>query len=207
MSRAAKLVVAIAGPSGAGKSVVADAVVSVLGGVAGLLRHDWYYRDLSALPPAARHASNFDRPEALEGELLAEHLRMLRSGRSVIAPTYDFVRHVRLPQTRFIAPRTVLLIDGLFVLADPHVRAETDFGVYVDAPEEVRLSRRIARDIAERGWTEPQVRHDWEQTIRPAEVAIIEPSAGWAHLVLMNGGELAPVVQTLSKAILARLGV
>ncbi len=206
MTGAAELVVAIAGPSGAGKSVVADAVVSVLGDMAGLLRHDWYYRDLSALPPEVRDATNFDQPEALEGELLADHLRLLRSGRPVPAPSYDFVSHVRLPQTRLVAPRTVLLVDGLFTLADPRVRAEIDFGVYVDAPEELRLARRIARDIAERGWIEAQVRQDWQHVIRPGEIALIEPSARWAHLVLVNDGELAPVVEALRNAILARLG-
>ena len=205
MSNQTRLIIAVSGPTGAGKSVVALDAAAMLDGAVFIVEFDWYYRDLSHLPLEERHRTNFDRPQALEGPLLAEHLAALRRGERVLAPLYDYVDHVRLPHTHPVEPRQVIIVDGLLALADPAVRGQIDLGVYVDAPEDIRLERRIIRDIAGRGWTEEKVRFDWENVILPAEHAIIRPSARFAHVTIDNSGPLHLAVGELHRAIVSRL--
>ena len=200
-----ELVVGITGPSGAGKSAVARAVGAHLGDSAAILSYDAYYRDLSGLPQVERDRTDFDVPDALEAELLITHLQRLRRGERVALPSYDFIRHLRTEQRRAIAPCRVVLVDGLFVLVEERIRVELDLAVYVDAPEHLRLQRRIARDVEERGWTEAQIRSHWNQQVRRAEIALIEPSRRWADIVLTNDGSLSHSAEQLAHAILGRL--
>ncbi len=183
-------VVGVAGASGAGKTYVASAVVDKLGqGTAVYLQHDSYYRDQSHLEPAARDLVNYDHPESLESELLAEHLRRLHAGEPVDVPVYDFSLHVRTPATVRLYPAPVVMLDGILVLAHEGLRAELDLAVYVDTDERLCVERRIARDVAERGRTRGSVLAQYAATVGPMRREFVEPSRRYADLVVAGSGD------------------
>ena len=181
------LVVGIAGGSGSGKSRISEALEAALAPRLARLQHDSYYRDLSALPPEERRAFNFDHPDALETDLLIDHLDQLRAGRTVQLPEYDFSTHTRAPTTRTLRPAPVLLIEGIMVLHEPELRARMDLRIFVDAPPDIRLIRRLRRDLDERGRSPAQTMDQYLKTVRPMHRRFVEPSREAAHLVVPWG--------------------
>jgi uridine kinase len=200
-----KLVVGIAGPSGAGKSALAEAVARLLDDEAMVLPYDSYYRDLSALSPSDRERVDFDCLDALEAELLISHLDALRNGRTINVPCYDFSRHCRTSSGWMAVPRRVVLVEGLFVLADERICEVLDLRVYVDAPVQTRLGRRIARDTTERGYAETHVKEVWSRQILPAEATLVVPSARRADLVVVNDAALEQQANAVWRAIDGKL--
>lgn len=194
--------VGIAGGTGAGKSALA-AALAVAFGTDRVLRiaQDAYYRDRPDQSDDARAALNFDHPEALEMELLVAQLTDLRAGRAVDVPVYDFATHRRSAEKWRAEPRALVVVDGILALADPLLRACFDLRIFVDAPEELRLARRLARDVHERGRSEASVRAQFAATVQPMHAQFVEPSRAHADLVLANAGELA----LASHALVARL--
>lgn len=177
--------VAIAGGSGSGKTSLTRALVGRLGPTAcSVLDHDSYYRDLRHLLPAERAATNFDHPASLENELLAHHLRELRAGRAVERPIYDFATHTRTTATKRVDPRSIIVCEGILLLAVPELRDAFDLRVYVDAPADVRALRRVLRDIVERGRTVESVVAQYLETVRPMHERFVEPARETADLVL-----------------------
>jgi len=190
--------VGIAGGSGAGKSALAGALARALGPERVLLlAHDAYYRDRPELDSAARAAQNFDHPEALETELLVAQLDLLRAGRAVGVPSYDFAEHRRRAETRRAEPRELVVVDGLLVLCDAALRARLDLRVFVAASEAHRAERRLARDVAERGRSPESVRAQLAATVQPMHAAFVEPSRAHADLVVANDRELAAAAAEL----------
>jgi len=190
--------VGLAGGSGAGKSALAAELSSALGDERVLrIAQDSYYRDHPGVTPAELERFNFDHPDALETELLVTHLAELRAGRAVDVPIYDFARHRRAVETWRAEPRALVLVDGILALADPALRECFDLRVFVDAPESLRLERRMRRDVSERGRSAESVRSQYETTVRPMHVQFVEPSRAHADWVLSNESELARVTQTL----------
>lgn len=188
----APLCVGIAGGTGAGKSALADTLASAFGAERVLrIAQDAYYRDRSHESESVRAALNFDHPDALETELLVAQLTELRAGRAVDVPVYDFASHRRTSERWRAEPRALVVVDGILALADPSLRACFDLRVFVDAPEELRLARRLARDIRERGRSEASVRAQFETTVRPMHTRFVEPSRAHADFVLANAGELS----------------
>ncbi|MBL8748195.1 MAG: uridine kinase [Planctomycetes bacterium] len=177
--------VAIAGGSGSGKTSLTRAMVGLLGrDRCAVLDHDSYYRDLAHLPPALRAEVNFDHPESLESDLLARHIEDLRDGRAVERPSYDFSTHTRRPATTRIEPRSIILCEGILLLAVPELRSAFDLRVYVDTPADVRALRRVSRDIVERGRTVESVVHQYFESVRPMHERFVEPARDTADLVL-----------------------
>ncbi len=154
-----------------------------------VLSHDAYYRDFDDLPPDSLGHRNFDHPDSLETELLIRHLRALKSGAVVEAPIYDFKRHARAPETRRVSPRKVVLVDGILLYAEPELRKLFDVRIYVDTDADLRLIRRIRRDIAERGRTFESVVTQYEATVRPMHLEFVEPSKRYADIIIPEGGE------------------
>lgn len=184
------MVLGVAGGTGSGKTSVAEAILSTVGRERiAFLAQDNYYRDVDWAGPSEILAHNFDHPNALDSELLVEHLRDLKHGRAVELPVYDFVRHRRTGRTVRIEPRPVVLVEGILLFAEPAVRELLDFKVFVDTDADVRLVRRIRRDLTERGRDVADVLRQYMTTVRPMHLEFVEPSKRWADVIVPEGGE------------------
>jgi uridine kinase len=177
------LTIGIAGCSGSGKTTLAAELARQLD--ATLFPLDLYYRDLSQFPLDSRHKRNFDHPDSLESELLIEHVRGLAKGETIQRPVYDFKRHERVAGAyETIAPAKVVVVEGILALHYAELLPLYGYSIYVNAPHEVCLARRIDRDGRERGRTEESVRAQWEATTRPMADLYVVPSAARASLVV-----------------------
>ena len=180
---AAPLVVGVGGCSGSGKTSVARELARILSGTHFPLDH--YYRDLSHLPPEQRSQQDFDDPEMLESDLVAIHIGELAKGQAIDRPLYDFSTHCRvLNQTERIEPGRALVVDGIFALHYDGLRPLYDLAVYVDTPDDICFTRRLARDVRERGRTPESVATQYAETVRPMAEKYVRPSAQHAGLVL-----------------------
>lgn len=185
----APFVVGVAGISGSGKSTVCAGLQQRLGeGHVRLVSMDSYYRDLSHLSAPARAHVNFDRPEALDLDLLVGHLDLLRSGHTVEVPRYDFASHRRTGPSTPVPPAPVILVEGLFCLAYAPLARVLDLKVYIDAPEKICLSRRLRRDVNERGRRSGDVLEQYFATVLPAAREIVAPSRDLADVAVGGTG-------------------
>lgn len=192
------VVLGVAGGSGSGKSTVVREVRRLLGEeVACVLAHDAYYRDLAHVPFEERVGVNFDHPDSLETELMAEHVERLLEGVPVDVPTYDFSTHTRSPVTERREPTPVIILDGILVLADGRLRDVMDLKVFVDTDADLRLLRRIRRDVVKRGRTADSVIRQYETTVRPMHLEFVEPSKRYADLIMPEGGHNRVAVDML----------
>lgn len=184
------LVIGIAGGTGSGKSTVAEKLSSAIpSDRCVVIDHDSYYFDQGHLSPQARAEINYDHPSSLESQLLADHLRALRGGESVDVPIYDFVTHTRRREHRRVAPAPVILVEGILVFVDAAVREQMDIKIFVDTDADIRLMRRIRRDLEQRGRTFASVRDQYYATVRPMHLEYVEPSKRWADLIVPEGGD------------------
>jgi len=184
------LVIGIAGGTGSGKSTVARNLAAGLpAGVLSLLDHDSYYRDRKDLPFAERAQLNYDHPDSLETELLVEHLGRLRNGEAVEVPLYDFTTHTRRIETRRVEPTPVIVVEGILVLQNSGLRSKLDIKIFVDTDADIRVFRRIRRDLEQRARSFDSVRDQYYSTVRPMHLAFVEPSRRWADLIIPEGGE------------------
>ena len=182
------LIIGVAGGSGSGKTTIAESVVEIVGPVhVALVPHDAYYRDQSKLSFEERTRINYDHPDSLETELLAEHLKRLRAGESVDRPVYDFSSHTRSAETVSVDPESVILVEGILVLAEPTLRDLMDLRVYVDTDADLRLLRRLRRDLVERQRTVDSVIEQYEATVRPMHIQFVEPSKRFADIIVPEG--------------------
>jgi uridine kinase len=183
------VVIGIAGGSGSGKTTVQRRVMERFGTRRiALLDHDAYYRDLAHLAPEQRARFNFDHPDALETDLMVEHVDRLIAGEPIQKPTYSFETHSRQEATETIEPRPVILVEGILVLAEPDLRERMDVKLYVDAAPDVRLMRRMERDIHERGRSVESVLGQYRRTVRPMHLEFVEPSKRYADVIIPRGG-------------------
>ena len=188
-------IIGIAGPSSSGKTVLARQLAASLPGTE-VVSLDSYYRPLDGMPVEERAKRNFDDPASLDGELLREHLAAIAAGRAFDEPVYSFAEHTRTAQTRRIEPSPYLIVEGLFVLYWPELRAILDTKVYVRTGLEVCLGRRIKRDVAERGRTPQSVIAQYETTVRPAAEQFVIPTQQFADLIV-SGEEHTDKAMTL----------
>ena len=202
-----RFVIGLAGGTGSGKTTVAR---NLLGRLAldriTVLQQDAYYRDLADLAPAQRATSNFDHPDSVENELFTAQLRALKEGWPVDRPVYDFTRHVRTGDTVRIEPRDVILAEGILLFHSPAVRELLDVKIYVDTPPDIRLLRRIDRDIRERGRTFASVSEQYLRTVRPMHEEFVEPSKRYADVIIPEGGENEIAIDMIASRVRALLG-
>ena len=183
------LVIGVAGGTGSGKTTVADEIVRRVGPNRIVSVHqDRYYRDLSHIDPGQRTQHNFDHPDAIEEELLVEHLGLLTSGQPAPLPVYDFANHVRTTAVDMVEPRSVVLLEGILILAVAAIRELIDVKLFVDTDPDIRFIRRLNRDLAERGRTVQSVVDQWRGTVRPMHLEFVEPSKRFADLIIPEGG-------------------
>ncbi len=183
------LTLGIAGGTGSGKTTIANAVVEALGGSCVRLDHDSYYLDQGHLPLEERREINFDHPDALDNALLAQHLEALHRAEPVEKPIYDFVNHVRLDEATRLEPAPVIVVEGILTLAIPMLRDRFDVRIFVDTDADIRLMRRIRRDLEQRGREFADIRQQYYSTVRPMHMAFVEPSKRYANLIIPEGGE------------------
>lgn len=148
------------------------------------LVHDSYYKDISHLSLEERARTNFDHPDSLDTHLLVEHIQCLKKGMSVQIPNYDFSTHMRLEEKTLQEPRKIVLVEGILIFSDPFLVKELDIKVYVDADSDVRLMRRLSRDMAERGRTTHQVLDQYSNTVRPMHETFVQPSKRVADVIV-----------------------
>jgi uridine kinase len=184
------LVIGIAGGTGSGKTTIAGKLASAIpAGRCVVIDHDAYYCDQSHLPLAERDLVNYDHPAALESTLLAAHLAELRAGRAVDVPIYDYASHTRRRDTRRVAPAPVVIVEGILVFVEAALREQMDIKIFVDTDADIRLMRRIRRDLEQRGRTFQSVRDQYYATVRPMHLEFVEPSKRHADLVIPEGGD------------------
>jgi uridine kinase len=184
------LCIGIAGGTGSGKSTIARNIAAALpAGTVATIDHDAYYRDRPELSYEERCQLNFDHPDALETDLLVRHLADLRAGAAVDVPIYDFVTHSRRSATRRIAATPVVIVEGILVFVEAALRAALDIKIFVDTDADIRVFRRIRRDLEQRGRSFAAVRDQYYKTVRPMHLQFVEPSKRWADLIIPEGGE------------------
>jgi uridine kinase len=183
------VVLGVAGGTGSGKTTVADAIVARIGADRiAFLQHDSYYRDLAGWSREELLHHNFDHPDALESQLLADHVRDLKAHRAVEVPIYDFTVHARTGRTRRVEARGVVLVEGILIFVEPVLRELFDIKIFVDTDADLRFIRRLRRDLTERGRTVENVISQYLETVRPMHLEFVEPSKRWADLIIPEGG-------------------
>lgn len=194
-SQPTPLVIGIAGGSGSGKTTVAQEILNRVGpSRIAYLPHDAYYRDLSGLPPARRAEVNFDHPNALETELLIQHVLHLKQYQPIEMPVYDFSVHTRTEQTITIKPQRVIMVEGILIYVEPELRKLFDIRIFVDTDSDLRFIRRLQRDLTERGRTTESVIHQYLKTVRPMHLEFVEPSKRYADIIIPEGGFNLPAL-------------
>jgi uridine kinase len=183
------ILIGIAGGSGSGKTLVAQTIFEELGSdQVVILKQDFYYKDLSEIPLSDRQLRNFDHPDAFDMELLRAQVKSLLEGGSADVPVYDYKTHMRTTETRRVGPHAIVVLEGILVLLDPGLRTWMDIKCFIDTDPDVRLLRRLKRDILERGRSVESVLHQYELTVRPMHLQFIEPSKRYADVIIPEGG-------------------
>ena len=196
------LVIGIGGGTGAGKTTIARAITSELtvGSVA-YLQHDAYYRDRPDLSDEARASVNYDHPESLENELLVSHIDALCNGEAIERPNYDFVEHRRMAERTLVEPAPVVVVEGILLFADAALNARYDIKIFIDTPPDIRVLRRIRRDIEKRGRSFDDIRRQYYATVRPMHEAFVEPTKYKADLIVPEGGNTRVAIDLIVQRI------
>jgi len=200
------MIIGISGGTGSGKTTVANRILeSVSADEVLFIQQDLYYRNLKDMPLDYRNQANFDHPDALDNDLLVNHLKKLRAGEPVELPIYDFRTHTRLPDTTRINPKPIVIVEGILIFAEPRLLEQMDIKVFVDTPDDIRFIRRLRRDIAERGRTLDSVIEQYLATVRPMHMQFVEPSKRHADVIIPEGGHNIVSIDLLSGKIRAQL--
>ena len=200
------LIIGICGGTGSGKTTVANRILeSVSADEVVFIQQDSYYRNLTDLPLDYRNVANFDHPDALDNDLLVNHVRRLKAGEPVELPLYDFRTHSRMNETRHVEPKPIVIVEGILIFADPRLLEQMDIKVFVDTPDDIRFIRRLRRDLDERGRTLESVIEQYVVTVRPMHMQFVEPSKRHADVIIPEGGHNLVSIDLLSGKIRERL--
>jgi uridine kinase len=200
------MIIGICGGTGSGKTTVANRILeSVSESDVAFIQQDSYYRNLSEMPLNLRHAVNFDHPDALDNDLLVEHLKALKDGLAAELPLYDFKVHMRRRERLRVEPKPIIILEGILIFTDMRLLEEMDIKVFVDTPDDLRFIRRLRRDIAERGRTVESVIEQYLNTVRPMHMQFVEPSKRFADVIIPEGGYNPVGIDLISGLIRERL--
>ncbi|MBK6750933.1 MAG: uridine kinase [Pyrinomonadaceae bacterium] len=200
------MIIGICGGTGSGKTTIARSIVEAVSAQnVVLVEQDSYYRNLSDMPLDERHQANFDHPDSLDSDMLVNHILRLKQGLSIEMPLYDFATHTRSEKIEIIEPRPVVIVEGILIFAEPRVLDLLDVRVYVDTPDDIRLMRRLRRDITERGRTFERTLEQYERTIRPMHYEFVEPSKRHADIIIPEGAQTGVTVEVLCGLVQRKL--
>lgn len=200
------LILGIAGGSGAGKTTVVSEIVNRMDADdISIIQHDSYYLDRSHMTAEERRNVNYDHPDSLDTQLLTRHLAALRDGQAVEAPIYDFTTHTRTSRTVLVEPRSVIIVEGILILVDEVLRRSLDMKVFVDTDPDLRLMRRMTRDVAERGRSLLSVVEQYVNTVRPMHLEFVEPSKRYADTIISGCGPVDDAVALLVSRLYSAL--
>jgi len=206
MDNSVNLIIGICGGTGSGKTTVAKSILQAVStGDVVFIQQDSYYRNLKDLPLDYRQLANFDHPDALDNDLLVNHIRKLKAGEPVELPIYDFRTHTRMNETMPIEPQPIVIVEGILIFADPRLLEQLDVKVFVDTPDDIRFIRRLRRDIDERGRTIESVIEQYLATVRPMHMQFVEPSKRHADVIIPEGGHNLVSIDLISGKIRERL--
>ena len=183
------LVIGIAGGTGSGKTTLMNNIMAQFEGMVTVLSHDNYYKRHDELTFEERRGLNYDEPDAIETSLMVEHLKQLRQGQAIDCPVYDFTRHNRSDETIHLEPKPVIIVEGILIFENEPLRDLMDIRLFVDTDADVRLCRRIKRDVNKRGRTLESVLTQYQTTVKPMHEKYVEPSKKYANLVIPEGGK------------------
>lgn len=195
------IVIGIAGGSGSGKTTLAHKLKEALGDDIVLLCHDFYYKAHDDMPFEERQKLNFDHPDAFDTDLLINDIRALKRGESIYHPIYSFTEHTRLPERVRVDPARVVIVEGILIFENKELRDEMDIKVYVDTDADIRLIRRLLRDVKERGRTLDSVVNQYISTVKPMHEQFVEPSKKNVDIIIPEGGLNAVAMQMLLRQI------
>lgn len=200
------MIIGICGGTGSGKTTVARRILQCVGASdVAFIQQDSYYRDLAQMPLDHRERANFDHPEAIDNDLMVDHVRALKAGRAVELPVYDFKIHARRAETMRIEPKRIVIVEGILIFAEPRLVEEMDVKIFVDTPDDIRFIRRLQRDIAERGRTIDSVIEQYFASVRPMHTQFVEPSKRMADVIIPEGGNNSVSIDLISSRIRERL--
>ncbi len=200
------MIIGICGGTGSGKTTIANRILQTVSACEVVfIQQDLYYRNLKDMPLDYRNAANFDHPDAIDNDLLANHLKKLAAGEPVELPIYDFRTHTRLPDTTPMEPKRIVIVEGILIFAEPRLREQMDIKVFVDTPDDIRFIRRLKRDIAERGRTLDSVIEQYMATVRPMHMQFVEPSRRFADVIIPEGGHNLVSIDLISGKIREKL--
>ena len=191
------LLIGVAGGTGSGKTTLAQRIEAALPKDVTVLEQDSYYRDRSHLSAAERASVNYDEPAALENDLLAAHLAALKAGHTIESPEYDFATHTRRAHHHRIVPSSIIVVEGILLFAVQELREAFDLRIFVDTDDDIRLMRRIRRDLVDRGRDIADIERQYHDTVRPMHLLHVAPSKRFAHLIVPEGGENAEALDVI----------
>ncbi len=184
------LIIGIAGGTGSGKTTVTKKILQRLDDEAVVvLRHDYYYKDISSFGETSPGHINFDHPDALETTLLIQHLNDLKQGKPIKQPLYEYTTYRRLPETKLIDSKHVIIVEGILIFVEKQLRELMDIKIFVDTDADERLLRRLRRDLLERSRSIESVIEQYTETVKPMHLEFVEPSKRWADIIIPTGGE------------------
>ncbi|GAB6169968.1 uridine kinase [Clostridium carnis] len=196
------ILIGITGGTGSGKSTIADEIYSSFSDECiAMIQQDMYYKDQSHLTMEERIKTNYDHPRAFDNDLLIEHLKSLIDGKGIKKPIYDFSIHNRAEETVRIEPRDIIIVEGILVLEDERMRDLLDIKVYVDTDADIRILRRLVRDINERGRTVESVIDQYLGVVRPMHMQFTEPTKRYADIIVPEGGQNKVAIDILVSKI------
>ena len=200
-----RMIIGVAGGSGSGKTTLANRIAEHFGDRVSMVRHDDYYRSHKDIPVEERARFNYDHPSAFDNDLLIAHLDMLRRGEAVESPVYDYTIHDRSDRVRRIESAEVIVLEGILILENPDILSRLDVKIFVDTDADVRIIRRISRDVNERGRSLESVISQYLSTVKPMHEAFVEPSKRNADLIVPIGGRNSVAISMIIERIAAHL--
>lgn len=199
------MIIGIAGGTGSGKTTITDTLVKRFGGNVSVVHHDNYYKAHHDMPYEERCLLNYDHPDSFDTEMMLEHLDMLKSGKSIQCPVYDYSIHDRSDETVLIEPTRVIIVEGILIYADPRVCDKIDIKIFVDTDADVRILRRIQRDVQERGRSLESVINQYLTTVKPMHEQFVEPSKRRADIIIPEGGRNLVALEMVVQRVKAHI--